>query len=240
MSGPPYLSRLILRREDPRVSTLAPALFALQRPGGRVPDAGLQMMMGHHLIWSLFAGKGREDARRDFLWREEEDGVYAVLSRRKPASDHFLLALDQCKPFQPVLSPGDKLHFVLRANPVTPGILGRDDSGNLLYRKKRSVTAPRDQEERSGAGNSRALRWLERHGAQNGFSPCPGTVEAGAAIPTQIHRSKGGEPIRFVIVNFAGIVRVEDSDRFVRSLALGLGPMKSFGCGLMLVRRARL
>lgn len=236
MSEPRYLSRLVLRRDDPRVATLAPALQ--MKRGGSAGSRGDRLFAGHHLMWSLFAAKGREDGPRDFLWREESEGSYLVLSKRRPDGKHFLFEREQCKRFEPVLSAGDKLHFVLRANPVTPGIVGRGESGGLVYQRKRSVTAPREGQK--ARARSRSLEWLERHAERNGFSLQPGVVDAGRPEPTQIRRRGQRAPIRFVIVDFEGILRVEDPDRFVWALGKGFGAMKSFGCGLMLVRRSRL
>ena len=239
MSESLYLSRLVLRRDDPRVATLAPAL-QMQR-GRSDGNRGDRLFAGHHLMWSLFAAKGSEDASRDFLWREENENAYVVLSKRRPDGKHFLFERQQCKPFEPVLAAGDKLHFVLRANPVTPGIVGRSKNGDLVYQRKHSVTAPCEGEAPTRASaQNRSLQWLDRHAQRNGFSLLPGMVDASSAEPTQILRPSARAPIRFVIVDFEGMLQVEDPERFVWALGKGFGAMKSFGCGLMLVRRSQL
>jgi len=38
-------------------------------------------------------------------------------------------------------------------------------------------------------------------------------------------------------MDFAGVLKVEDSGLFAESLITGIGPAKAFGCGLMLIRR---
>ena len=113
-----WLSRVRLRR-DASVSALAQLL---------VPEAAsARPAASHHLVWSLFADG--PERRRDFLWREEGPGRFMTLSRRPPVNAASLFDLD-AQPFAPLLAPGDRLGFTLRANPVVaramaPGRRGR-------------------------------------------------------------------------------------------------------------------
>lgn len=110
-----YLSRIRLR---PEIGETQLAFVLQDRKYGL-----------HRLFWDLFSdGKG-DQQRRDFLFREEVaaeqlprpgkrkgDPVYYVLSSRKPA-ENGLFRVD-AKPYQPMLTKGDRLAFKLRVNAV--------------------------------------------------------------------------------------------------------------------------
>ncbi len=51
------------------------------------------------------------------------------------------------------------------------------------------------------------------------------------------HLPKKGKTAGFSSVDFDGVLKVTDTDKFINILFNGIGPAKSFGCGLMLVRR---
>src|SRR6185312_7157090 len=73
-----------------------------------------RMMVAHQLVWTLF-GDTRERTR-DFLWRDVGEGRFYTLSARPPHDEHGIFTIDEPKMFAPVLSEGDRLSFVLRAN----------------------------------------------------------------------------------------------------------------------------
>ncbi len=103
---PPVFARARLRRDSP-AAALARILVP-EEPGRRLGAA-------HSLVWALFADG--PERRRDFLWREMRPGELLILAARMPADPHNLFDLE-CKPFAPVLRPGQRLRFDLRANPV--------------------------------------------------------------------------------------------------------------------------
>jgi CRISPR system Cascade subunit CasE len=96
-----FLSRVSLRA-DPSVATLAPILF--DAAGRHRSEAS------RRLVWTLFAD--REDRRRDFLWREDDARRFYVLSTRPPEDRHQIFNVET-KPFEPTLTPGDRLVFSL-------------------------------------------------------------------------------------------------------------------------------
>ena len=69
----------------------------------------------HGLVWSLFSKP--DDAKRDFLYREIETGAFIVVSDHAPEDPHGLWTLEP-KAYEPQLAAGDRLSFVLRANPT--------------------------------------------------------------------------------------------------------------------------
>src|SRR5262249_47532722 len=103
-----YLSRARLRSSrGEALSAIAPLLI----PRTRSERAG----NAHRILWLLF--QNDPNARRDFLWRDEGRGRFLILSKRRP-SDPLGVFDIETKPFDPVLTSGDRLAFALRANPV--------------------------------------------------------------------------------------------------------------------------
>lgn len=248
-----YLSRARLRRDAP-----AAALRELLVPR----NASARTVAGHHLVWTLFADAA--DRARDFLWREAEPGLFYLLSRRAPVDRHGLFEVDEPKPFEPCLAPGDRLAFALRANATVSRGGGKDKRGkpcdvvmDALYK------VPPDERGRARplAVEAAGRAWLVRQGEQAGFAVAPSgrelppasgallrpdeNAECGADEPSvrvmgyrTLRVDRAGAPARLGVLDFEGVLEVRDPVRLVEAIARGFGRGKAFGCGLMLVRRA--
>lgn len=248
MSAGLYLSRARLRHDVP-TTALRQILANL---------AGTRAAAAHRLIWSLFGDD--PDRRRDFLWREAEPGTFYLLSARPPAP-HELFHLEEPKPFSPELSPGDELHFVLRANATVSRKSKTAEYGSRGKRCDIVMDAihelPRGEraEPRRTVQPEVAAQWLAAQGAVSGFEikrrdhvECweaggPDSSEARALEVTgyqviTVGRSRGRTALRLGVLDLAGTVVVREPSRFVHALGHGFGRGKAFGCGLMLVRRA--
>jgi CRISPR system Cascade subunit CasE len=222
-----FLSRARLRRDAP-VAALAQLLMPHEAAG--------RAAASHRLVWALFADAA--DRTRDFLWREEAPGRFITLSARPPVDLHDLFDLES-KSFIPVLAPGDRLGFTLRANavvarPEVPGQRGKrhDVVMDLLHQ----ATAPR-AEERSDAILKAGWAWLARQGETHGFAPLNNTTVDGydRVVVPRAH----GKPAVFGVLDISGALEVRDPDSFLVQLAQGFGRARAFGCGLMLIRRVR-
>lgn len=224
-----YLSRIALRRDGS-----AAALARLLVPeGGAAPRSAA----GHHLLWSLFADS--PDRARDFLWREEGPGRFMTLSAREPADRHDLFRVEP-KPFEPALRAGDRLRFALRANPVValPGARGqRGRRADVVMHKLHAV--PRG-EARAAAREAiipeAGRAWLAKQGDRHGFAP-EGEVGVDGYETIRLPRP-GAKPVQYGVLEFDGVLVVRDPDAFLARLGEGFGRARSFGCGLMLIRRA--
>ena len=237
-----FLSRARLRRDAP-LAALARLL---------VPDAAeARVAAAHHLIWALFADGS--DRRRDFLWREERPGEFLTLSARPPDDPHGLFVIDPPKPFAPNLSPGDRLGFALRANPVVSrghGAGGNSRRHDVVMDALRDVPkGPTRAEARPVQVIEAGRAWLARQGAVHGFRPSDAVGVDGYAR-LHIPRNGPGDSGRpgpgrrsggavFGVMDFQGVLTVEDPAAFMVALATGFGRARAFGCGLMLIRRAR-
>jgi CRISPR system Cascade subunit CasE len=200
-------------------------------------DNDARVMATHKLLWTLFADAA--ERKRDFLWREAKPGLFYLLSARPPQDRHNLFKLDPAKPFAPVLSPGARLAFSLRANPTVARKGEKDTKG----RSKRAdvvmdAIKPSPQSERAGkrtvAVQDAGEAWLRRQGERHGFA-----VEAVRVDRYRIlappHRDS---TMRIATLDFDGLLKVVDVKKFLQALAGGIGRAKAFGCGLMLIRRA--
>lgn len=239
-----YFSRATLRRDVP-----TSALRTLLVPHGDSARTGA----AHRIVWTLFAdGPERE---RDFLWRESEAGVYYLLSRRVPEDRHGLFLLDAPKRFAPSFAAGDRLRFDLRANAT---VARKSDPSqqrgkpcdvvmNALYAVPKGERAEARRDAVATAGAS----WLVAQGAQHGFViPGRDHADSGAAALSAtapavrviayrtLRVDHAGPTARLGVLDFDGVLEVRDPARFAESIARGFGRAKSFGCGLMLIRRA--
>jgi CRISPR system Cascade subunit CasE len=229
-----HLSRVRLR-DDASVGALAGLL--LDENG----DAHAAKV--HRLIWSLFADEpGRQ---RDFLWRDDggeawRRRTFLTLSARPP-QDAVRLFDFETKPFAPVLAPGQRLRFRLRAS---PSINLPDPSAKRGKRKDPVSVALNKLPEKGRTQRDDVIQqvgraWLERQGARTGFTLTEPTLlrvdgEDHRALP----RSGMRDPIRFSVLDFEGLLEVTDPALFLTGLAKGFGRAKAFGCGLMLIRSA--
>lgn len=225
-----FLSRLTLKR-----TPSAQALSALLNPS----DDARRIDAHHRLIWTVFAGDPA--AKRDFLWREEGDGRFLVLSQRPPHSADLFEAPD-VKPFDPAVRVGDRLAFLLRANATRTVKTNRITQSGKRERSHRDVVMdllrPTPKEERAEARMAAAQQagqtWLASIGARNGFTTESVTAESYRVLEPPGRRAMP----RFGILDLQGVVRIDDPALFLQRLTHGFGRAKAFGCGLMLIRRA--
>ncbi len=136
----------------------------------------------------------------------------------------YLIAAPEIKAFEPRFLPGQLLRFRLQANPTIK--LKREG-------RKNSHRVPLKREEEQ-------LAWLMRKSEQHGFqiptSPEGVPLVRVARIGEQrgrIHRANQRHHLTLYVVQFDGILQVTDPDLLVRSMIQGIGPAKSFGCGLL-------
>ncbi len=238
MTIPLHLSRV-------RLATLRGEALASIAPLLMPSDPDKRPAHAHRVLWLLF--QDIPDAERDFLWRDEGDGRFMLLSHRPPTDPKGLFDI-QTKVFAPELEAGDRLAFVLRANPVIR--LDQQEtrttgSGRVTPKRKKvdvvmhalhEVPAGRRAAQREGIATRATSDWLTAQGALAGFRPV-GSITADAYTQVGIERRRG-RPAGFSSIDIAGTIEVTDPAAFLAKLARGFGSAKAFGCGLMLIRRA--
>jgi len=187
----------------------------------------------HRQLWRLFPDEAREsrqsdtEARQGFLFRVEEHrpgrtARLLVQSRRPPAVASGLVLIG-AREFNPRAEAGQRLAFVVTANPIKTIVDAQRDA----KAGKKSVTCRvpliREEEQRA---------WLERKLAG------AAAVEAATVLThPPLHFRKGNRGGKLVTVTFEGVLQVLDPVLLLGLQENGIGPAKGFGCGLLLVRR---
>jgi CRISPR system Cascade subunit CasE len=182
------------------------------------------------------------DRRRDFLWRQEgsgksaREGFFYILSVRAPTDPHRLFDLET-KPFAPVLAEGDRLGFILRANAVVTrkDVTGRPQRHDVVMDRLHKLDPGARAAERRSAIDEAGRAWLDGQAQRHGFHAEKGLSVDGYHT-AEIERS-GHRPVSFSTLDFSGIITIVQPHLFVSAIAQGFGKAKSFGCGLMLIRR---
>jgi len=190
----------------------------------------------HRLIWTAFSDA--KDRRRDFLWRYDGDNRFYTLSARPPRPND-LFGEPAIKTFEPALAIGDRLDFVLRANATKTskqaGGKRVDVVMDLLYDEPREKRSERRMELAQLAGEA----WLVRQGTVKGFAPFKTVIEGYTVLELGHEAAKRKDRPRLGVLDLSGTLTVTDPNLFLPALAQGFGRAKAWGCGLMMIRRAR-
>lgn len=199
----------------------------------------------HNMVWSMFAED--PDKKRDFLFRQEDKNgqpSFYIVSKEEPEDQNGLWDIES-KKYNPSLYSGQKLIFSLRANPI---VTKRDDNGrqhrhDIVMDAKTKLEAELDPKnkrldsfeiaQREGVG------WLRKKGDSCGFEICETQVIASGYKTNRFFKPKGHHSVSISTIDFSGILTVKDPEVFLNTLHQGVGPAKSFGCGLLLVRPSR-
>jgi CRISPR system Cascade subunit CasE len=124
----------------------------------------------------------------------------------------YLEADPQTKPFSPELRAGQRLAFRLRANPT----VCRDGKREGLYREED------------------CLAWIERKAVESGFR----IVRLAMRPPEKLRcRTSEGRNVAIASALFDGVLVVDDPERLVDAVRVGIGKAKGFGFGLLSLAR---
>lgn len=192
----------------------------------------------HRCIWRLFPGEapesrhGNAGPRAGFLFRAEtyrtgRPARFLVQSRERPTPVSFIQTLG-CREFDPQPQIAQRLAFVLTANPVktivdTQAEAKPDKRPDKKNQFKCRVPLVREEQRRE---------WLTRRLAAAAI------VESVTILPhSPLYFRKSGCGGKIVTATFEGVLQIKEPGNLVRALENGIGPAKSFGCGLLLVRR---
>jgi CRISPR system Cascade subunit CasE len=122
------------------------------------------------------------------------------------------------KEFELSFRDGQQLHFRLCANPTMKKKRPDQQQGNRVPLKHEE--AQRD--------------WLARQGQAHGFRPLQLTVTAGENHYGWVgNKEVKRQRLTLYVVQFDGMLQVTDPARLQQAVWQGIGPAKSFGCGLL-------
>ncbi len=241
MNGPLHFSRLTLRRD----ASVVPLLQVLQPA-----NSSERLAVDHRLIWTVIPEEVRTEVEQSrtagtpksaFLWRaDRQRGRYYLLGP-KPLENSFFTI--ETKPFEPALSPGDRLAFDLRLNATVDRKVGVDSRGKAIRQRcdvamdllKAEVKLDRAAA-RTRCANKAAYNWLKTQAAKHGFHLDTNTLRLIGYRAERFARQSG----RFGtlgIFDLKGALIINEPNLFLSRLRQGFGRGKAFGCGLMLIRR---
>lgn len=192
----------------------------------------------HRRLWRLFPGEASEsrhhnhDERHGFLFRMEDyqtgrPARCLVQSRQRPTTVPLMQTLG-CREFHPRPQVAQRLAFLLTANPIKTIVDTQQDAKPDKRPNKQNqfkCRVPLIQEEQQRA-------WLARQ------LTAAADIESVTVLPhSPLYFRKGEQGGKIVTATFEGVLQVKAPDGLLRIMENGIGPAKSFGCGLLLVRR---
>jgi CRISPR system Cascade subunit CasE len=182
----------------------------------------------HCVLWNLFPEA--KEAERDFLFRvgqlDQNQAEILMQSARKPETSSTSARILACREFPLSMQAGQRLRFLLVANPVKTII---DEGGRKNIKgepKKCRVPLVREEEQRS---------WIERKLGD------AATIESLVIDPVsslRFRKSKEDRAGKIQPVNFQGVLSVTKPEAMLELMQSGVGPAKAFGCGMLSLARA--
>lgn len=182
----------------------------------------------HRVLWKLFPDDA--EASRDFLFRvEQADRTSAAIlmqSVRKPEIAFSAARILACREYTVSLQAGQRLRFMLVANPVK---MINDEGGRMNSEgepKKCRVPLIREDDQRA---------WIERKLYDAASLE---NLVINPVFSLRFRKSKEDRAGKIQPVSFLGALSVKEPDAFVGLIQTGIGPAKAFGCGLLSLARA--
>jgi CRISPR system Cascade subunit CasE len=171
----------------------------------------------HRHLWRLFDRDA--SAPRPFLFRVrygQRRGPAEILLQSAAPPDRTAggeVAVLETKVLDPRFRKDQVLRFALCANPV-----------KRLNEERCRVPLTRHEDQ---------IGWLSRK-----LSGSAALVDTDVVQSETLHFRRHGTAGKIVTLTFTGYLRVADPEVMRRLLAEGVGPAKSFGCGLLSLARA--
>jgi len=193
----------------------------------------------HQSLWKLF--DQTDTNTRPFLYRREQQHplpLFYVLSEHPPQT-HPLWQIDT-KAYHPRLQNKQQLAFTLRINPVVT----HKPTNNTKLRQRHDIIRLAKHTHQQQHPNTHAPnqaervqqhggQWLQQRAEQYGFQ-----LQGFEFDNYQTHRfKKKNSQLTISTLDYQGILKITQVDDFMTHLYQGIGRARSFGCGLMLIRR---
>jgi len=180
------------------------------------------------MLWRLFP-EGK-DARRDFLFRvgysDRNHAEVLMQSEKKPndrtSNNAKVMAW---KDFSWVLHTGQRLRFLLIANPIKTI---HDEAGRKNKTgetKKCRVPIIREEDQRA---------WIVRKFQD---AATAGTLIINPMSPMRFRKNREDRAGKIQPVSFQGILNVKTPESMTDLVQIGIGPAKAFGCGMLSLAR---
>jgi CRISPR system Cascade subunit CasE len=186
-----------------------------------------------------------DDMAAGVLFRAEEhqhNNVVIVLVQSKVEPDWSFLTIKKDSRGYPFLAPCCEDG---KPNPaVSEFVLSEKiEQGQILsFRLRANPTKRRtDNSKRIGLYNEDGqINWLKRKADENGFRLLHVQISQKENIKDTIHRDDLTNDLKFLSVQFDGVLQVRDSERLVSAVQAGIGSGKGLGFGLLSLARAAI
>nr|NQU93478.1 type I-E CRISPR-associated protein Cas6/Cse3/CasE [Bacteroidota bacterium] len=197
----------------------------------------------HQKIWALVSRD--KNQKRNFLYRVEYDAyqkikhIYLLAPHQVSSQNDIKVAVSPR--YQPQIETGECLYFKLRANPV----IKRKENGKA---KEYSIIMDAKHQFKKNGQNYQeqfsldeliydvGMKWLIRKGEQHGFSVKQFEVRIDNDREYYV-KPLGKQAFTLRTLDFEGNLKIVDADQFKKALFKGIGSAKSFGCGMMMIKR---
>lgn len=182
----------------------------------------------HRVLWRLFPEDA--EAQREFLFRighsDWHQAEVLLQSKIKPVSAAPDAKILECKEFPLNLREGQRLRFLLIANPIKTidDEAGRKNKSGEA--KKCRVPLIREEDQRS---------WIKRK-LQDAVSL--DALDIAPLLPLRFRKGKENQAGKIQPVSFQGCLNVKNPAVLRDLIKKGIGPAKAFGCGLLSLARA--
>lgn len=198
----------------------------------------------HQALWRFFDAP--EGTPQPFLFRRVEwDSQLAIrflmLSAEQPGRDADGWHIES-KRYQPQLEVGQRFRFSVRLNPtrserteVQRGKRARGKRQDYVMSRLQELGIGRDQRalERQRIVHEELPEWLKGRSARCGFELLHCETERFEVCRMR----KGDHDVTLSVADFSGVLGVRDVDAFTRVAQQGIGHGRSFGLGLLLLKR---
>lgn len=182
----------------------------------------------HRALWKLFPEDA--EANRDFLFRVEQaertSAAILMQSVREPEISTSAARILACREYPMSLQTGQRLRFMLVANPVK---MINDEGGRKNAEgepKKCRVPLVRDEDQRA---------WIERKFQEAASLE---SLVIDPVFPLRFRKSREDRAGKIQLVSFQGLLSVKEPESLAELVQTGVGPAKAFGCGLLSLARA--
>ena len=197
----------------------------------------------HKTIWELVSRNVNQ--KRDFLYRVEYDAyqnikhIYLLALHQIASRNNLKIAVSPR--YQPQIETGESLFFKLRANPI----IKRKENGkakeyglimDAKHQFKKNGQSYLDQFSMDELISDVGMKWLGRKGEQHGFSVKRFEVDIGNDNEYSVS-PPGKQAFTLRTLDFEGKLKIIDPGWFKKTLFKGIGSAKSFGCGMLMVKR---
>lgn len=187
--------------------------------------------------------------------------IFYVVSERQPMPVPRLLSVES-KRYDPKITKGMHLAFEIRVNPVVQEKVQRKNVDDWIKRRRKEglpdkeptklrryhdiLMDAKSRAKHEGIEDEATVRqrmessvidWFSMSGKKYGFVLADQPKPEVSGYRQERLRKRGNKEIRFSTVDLSGTLEVTDPDLFLTLLFSGLGHSRSFGCGMMMVRR---